>query len=103
MEFKMYEDSGALKGRLVEAALQDSTACLMPTDYSRFAYSRALRVSGEFRTTLLSLSWMEPPWHHSMFRTAMFESMSWLSPMPIGICICGYFFLISGAGLTWYA
>ena len=96
----MYDVSWALKAWLLEAAFQERTACVMPTEYRRLAYSSAARVSGELSTTLASLSWIEPPWHQSMLRTAMFESMSWLSPTPIGICICGYFFLISGAALT---
>jgi hypothetical protein len=63
-------------------------------------YSRAARVSGELSTTLPSLSWMEPPWHQRMFRTAMFESMSWDRPIPMGICICGAAFFTSGAAFT---
>src|SRR4026208_454552 len=100
MEFKMYAVSWALNAWLLEAAFHDSTAWFMPTEYRRLAYSRALSVSAELRTTLPSLSWMEPPWHQRMLRTAMFESMSWERPMPIGICIWGAAFLISGPALT---
>src|SRR6202795_2418519 len=100
MEFRMYDVSCALNAWLFDAAFQLSTAWVMPTAYSRLAYSSARSVSGEFRTTLLSLSWVDAPWHQRMLRTAMFESMSCERPTPIGICICGYFFLISGAALT---
>src|SRR5262245_60487936 len=100
MEFRMYDVSCALNAWLFEAAFQLSTAGVMPTAYSRLVYSSAARVSGELRTTLLSLSWIDPPWHQRMLRTAMLESMSWLRPIPMGICIWDAFFLTSGAALT---
>src|SRR4026207_2570954 len=100
MEFRMYAVSWALNAWLLEAAVHDSTAWVMPTEDRPVACAGALGVSAGLRTTLPSLSWMEPPWRQRMLRTAMFESMSWERPMPIGICIWGAALLISGPALT---